>query len=217
MLPCQLPLAARSEPTILLLGAHSDDIEIGCGGTILRLLEEFPSARVHWVVFSAVGERRNEALESANSFLAGAKFKRIVLKDFRDGFFPYSGERIKECFEEIKRECQADLIFTHYRQDLHQDHALVSSMTWNTFRNHAILEYEIMKYDGDLGNPNFYVQLNEAQVTAKTDLLMRCFGTQRGKQWFTPDTFTSLMRLRGVEANATHRFAEAFYARKLAY
>jgi LmbE family N-acetylglucosaminyl deacetylase len=218
MLGCQLPLAGRSEPQILFLGAHSDDIEIGCGGTVLRLLEEFPHAMVHWVVMAAAGARRTEAQRSADSFLAGCKRKQVLLQqEFKDGFFPYSGERLKEFFEALKRECAPDVIFTHYRADLHQDHRIVSELTWNTFRDHAIFEYEIMKYDGDLGNPNFYVQLEERQVSKKIDLLMDCFSSQRSKQWFTPDTFRSLLRLRGVESNARERHAEAFYARKLRY
>ena len=147
---------------ILCLGAHSDDIEIGCGGTILRLLDENPTTEIVWVVFGASGQRRTEAVESANLFLANARRKEIVIKEFRDGYFPYIGAEIKDFFEELKRKYSPDLILTHYRHDLHQDHRLVSELTWNTFRNHFILEYEIIKYDGDIGTPNFFVHLNDS-------------------------------------------------------
>ncbi len=191
---------------ILCLGAHSDDIEIGCGGTILRLLEENPAAEVHWVVLATSERRRTEAVESANLFLANARRKEIVVKEFRDGYFPYVGSEIKDFFEELKKKISPDLILTHYREDLHQDHRLVSELTWNTFRNHLILEYEIVKYDGDLGAPNFFVHL-----------IVGCFNSQGDKSWFTEDVFSSILRLRGVESNAPDKYAEAYYCRKIAY
>jgi LmbE family N-acetylglucosaminyl deacetylase len=202
---------------LLCLGAHSDDIEIGCGGTILRWLEEYPSAEVYWVVLGASDERRAEALLSANRFLAKARHKEVVIKEFRDGYFPYMGAEIKDFFEELKRNYQPDVILTHYRDDLHQDHRLVSQLTWNTFRNHLILEYEIVKYDGDLGVPNFFVNLTTHIVEEKIKTILDCFQSQKTKSWFTNDAFSSIMRLRGIESNASEKYAEAFYNRKMVY
>lgn len=211
-----LTFAAREAPglKVLCIGAHSDDIEIGCGGTILRLLEEIPAVHVHWVVLGAPGPRGAEAVASANRLLANAHTKEVVVKEFRDGFFPHSGAEIKEFFEDLKLVCAPDLVLTHYRNDLHQDHRFVSELTWNTFRDHLILEYEIVKYDGDLGIPNFFVQLNAATCRQKVRHLMECFGSQRSKRWFTEDTFLAMLRLRGLECNAEERYAEAFYCRK---
>jgi LmbE family N-acetylglucosaminyl deacetylase len=200
---------------ILCLGAHSDDIEIGCGATLLTLAHMLPQARVHWVVFTASGERRQEAQDSAYDFLANVQKKEVQLESFRDGFLPYMGAQVKEVFEALKKQVLPDMIFTHYRHDLHQDHRLLCELTWNTWRNHLILEYEIPKYDGDLGVPNFFVPLTEATARQKTALLMRHFQTQANKDWFTEDTFLGLMRLRGMESKAPDRFAEAFYCRKL--
>ena len=203
--------------TILCLGAHSDDIEIGCGGTVLRLLEEMPYAHVRWVVLGAAGPRAAEAVASADKFLANAHNKEVVVKEFRDGYFPHSGAEIKDFFEELKRASTPDLILTHCRNDLHQDHRFVSELTWNTFRDHLILEYEIVKYDGDLGIPNFFVQLSDATCRQKVRNLMECFGSQRSKRWFSEDTFLAMLRLRGLECNAQERYAEAFYCRKGRY
>ncbi len=201
--------------TVLCLGAHSDDIEIGCGGTLLKLAQEYPLLRVHWVVFTAQGTRRQEALESANDFLATVNEKEIVLESFQDGFLPYTGAQVKDYFEALKKQLVPDVIFTHYRHDLHQDHRLLCDLAWNTWRNHLILEYEIPKYDGDLGTPNLFVHLKEAQANQKTDLLMKHFQTQTNKDWFTGDTFMGLMRLRGMESKSPSKFAEAFYCRKI--
>jgi LmbE family N-acetylglucosaminyl deacetylase len=200
---------------ILALGAHADDIEIGCGGTILRLLEENPATEVCWVVLGASGQRRSEAVESANIFLANARRKEIVVKEFRDGYFPYIGTQIKDFFEELKRKYVPDLVLTHYRGDLHQDHRLVSELTWNTFRNHLILEYEIVKYDGDLGAPNFFVHLTESIARTKIQTIVGSFKSQEQKSWFTEDVFSSVLRLRGVESNAPDKYAEAYYCRKI--
>lgn len=200
---------------VLCLGAHSDDIEIGCGGTILRFVEEYPQINVHWIVFGARGPRSEEAQLSAEAFLANAQEKRIVIKGFRDGFFPYIGGEIKDEFERLKREINPDIIFTHYRHDLHQDHRLLCELTWNTFRDHLVLEYEIPKYDGDLGVPNFFVHLDQKTCEKKVNALMGYFATQLGRDWFTADTFYALMRLRGMESRAPENFAEAFYCRKL--
>ncbi|MBK7894885.1 MAG: PIG-L deacetylase family protein [Candidatus Promineifilaceae bacterium] len=201
-------------PHILCLGAHSDDIEIGCGGTILKLLKTYPNAKVTWVVFSATGSRIDEAKASAASFLAGAKEKQIVVKDFRDGFFPYTGADIKAFFETLKPG-NPDLVFTHFRNDRHQDHRVISDLAWNTFRDHLILEYEIPKYDGDLGTPNFYTHLDKETCQEKVRLLVQHFGTQANKHWFTEETFFASLRLRGIESRAPEHYAEAFYGRKI--
>jgi len=202
---------------ILCLGAHSDDIEIGCGGTVLRLLEENPAAEVYWVVLGAAGSRKTEAMESAKLFLAGVKKREVIIRGFRDGYFPQMWAEIKDFFEKLKQECQPDLIFTHFRKDLHQDHKLVSDLTWNTFRNHLILEYEIIKYDGDLGAPNFFIHLTESIVRKKIQTIVDSFKSQKDKSWFTEDAFSSILRLRGIESNSPGKYAEAFYGRKLVY
>ena len=200
---------------LLCLGAHSDDIEIGCGGTLLKLLGADAQISVTWVVLSASGPRAEEARASADLFLRGAAEREVIIQTFRDGHFPFQGSQIKDFFETLKRVPTPDLIFTHTRDDRHQDHRVVSDLTWNTFRNHLIFEYEIAKYDGDLGQPNTFVRLPESVAKRKLELLMECFPSQRQRGWFDADTFSSLMRLRGVEANAPSRFAEGFHARKL--
>ncbi len=204
-----------AKPTILAIGAHSDDIEIGCGGTLLRLAELYPKADVVWVVLSGDGDRGDEARRSAEDFLAGYASSRVVVKGFRDGFFPYTGVAVKEYFEELKADVSPDLIFTHQRADLHQDHRLVSELTWNTFRDHLILEYEVPKYDGDIGAPNAFVHLTEEIAARKVGLILAHFASQLDRRWFTEDLFLSTMRLRGMESNAPTRQAEAFYCRKL--
>ena len=208
------PQDQNSFHRILCLGAHSDDIEIGCGGTILKLLEQFQDVDVYWVVFSATGHRQEEALATANTFLENANKKNIIIKDFRERFFPYIGIEIKEFFDQLSKEVSPDLVLTHYRNDLHQDHKLISELTLNAFRNHMILEYEIPKYDGDLGNPNFFVHLDQPLYQQKLSYLIKHFQTQSNKQWFDEETFSSILRLRGIESNAPDRYAEAFYCRK---
>jgi LmbE family N-acetylglucosaminyl deacetylase len=200
---------------VLCLGAHCDDIEIGCGGTILRLMKENSQLRFHWVVFSSTAQRKREALKAARMFLGPTTRSHVVIQKFRDSFFPYEGRAIKQLFESIKKKFQPDLIFTHYRDDLHQDHRVISELAWNTFRNHLILEYEIPKYDGDLGSPNLFVGLDEELCERKIRNIMTSFASQAGKQWFTDDTFRALLRIRGVESNAEGRYAEAFYSRKI--
>jgi LmbE family N-acetylglucosaminyl deacetylase len=200
---------------VLCLGAHSDDIEIGCGGTLLKLAAHARNVVIHWVVFSAIQERRQEAHDSAAAFLANVAKSTIVLHQFRDGFLPYAGMELKECFEQLKHECSPDLILTHYRNDLHQDHRTISELTWNTFRNHLILEYEIPKYDGDFGSPNVFVPLDRDICQRKIQYLFEYFKTQREKQWFSHELFSAILRLRAMEANATSGYAEAFYCRKL--
>lgn len=202
---------------VLCLGAHCDDIEIGCGGTILRLIESYDNLVFYWVVFSSNLQREQEAEASANKFLKTTKSKNIVIKQFKDGFFPFIGIEIKQMFEQLKQDFNPDIIFTHYRNDLHQDHRLISDFTWNTFRNHLILEYEIPKYDGDLGTPNFFVHLNEEICQEKVNYILDSFHSQAGKQWFTAETFLSILRLRGIESNAPHKYAEAFYCRKVTF
>jgi LmbE family N-acetylglucosaminyl deacetylase len=217
MLKLNLDRNSNSEYKILCLGAHCDDIEIGCGGTILKLIESHPNTVFYWVVFSSNEQRAKEAIKSANIFLQGAKVENIVIKEFRNSYFPFIGTEIKEYFEQLKQDFDPDIVFTHYRQDLHQDHRLISDLTWNSFRNHLILEYEIFKYDGDLGNPNFFVHLDEQKCHQKVKYLLDAFESESNKHWFTEDTFRSLMRLRGVESNSPGKYAEAFYCRKLAF
>jgi LmbE family N-acetylglucosaminyl deacetylase len=202
---------------VLCLGAHSDDIEIGCGATILRLIREYPNVKIHWVVYGATGIRTEEALSSASEILRDVKEKVIAVKEFRDGYFPYVGGEIKEDFERLKIETRPDVIFTHYGKDFHQDHRLISELTWNTFRNHMILEYEIPKYDGDLGAPNFFVHLDETISQWKTQHLLHYFKSQIGKHWFTDDAFLALLRLRGIESISPGNYAEAFYCRKMIF
>lgn len=199
--------------SILCLGAHSDDIEIGCGGTILTLLEAHPETAVTWVVLAGSGARGNEARRSAERFLEKARGKRIIIKEFRDGYFPYQGAEIKDFFESLKREHSPDLTFSHTRADLHQDHRLVCELTWNTFRDQFILEYEIPKYDGDLSAVNCYVPLTNEVADKKVEILSAEFASQRNKHWFTDEIFRALMRIRGMEC-AHAGYAEAFIARK---
>jgi LmbE family N-acetylglucosaminyl deacetylase len=199
---------------ILCLGAHSDDIEIGCGGTLLKLIRDYEDLEVLWVVFSAGGARSREARASAQKLMSGVAKKRIVVKNFRASFFPFDGVRIKSFFEDLK-PFHPDVVFTHHRDDRHQDHRLLSDLAWNTFRHHLILEYEIPKYDGDLGVPNVFVPLDEDLCRRKTGHLCQHFQTQANKHWFTEDTFLSLMRLRGIECASDTRYAEAFYCRKM--
>jgi LmbE family N-acetylglucosaminyl deacetylase len=214
MLALDFARKAAGPLKVLCLGAHSDDIEIGCGGTILRLLSSQQEIDIVWVVFGAGHKREQEARASAALFLGQAKNKNIIVKNFRDGFFPFEGAQIKDFFEELK-SISPDLIFTHYRKDAHQDHRLIEELTWNTFRNHFILEYEIPKYDGDFGQPNVFVPLDQEIYKKKVRYLMEAFETQRSKQWFGEDTFLALMRLRGMECVAPSGYAEAFYCRKL--
>jgi LmbE family N-acetylglucosaminyl deacetylase len=201
--------------TILCLGAHADDIEIGCGGTILRLLAERPRTSVHWVVASAHGARTREAQRSAARLLRGAASRDVRVEAFRDGFLPYDGARVKEMFEELKTRVSPDMIFTHRIDDAHQDHRLISELTRNTFRDHLILEYEIPKYDGDLGHPNVFVPLPTAIRRRKVRLLLSAFPSQASRRWFTAATFEGLMRVRGIECAAPDGFAEAFHVGKM--
>jgi LmbE family N-acetylglucosaminyl deacetylase len=208
-----LRLALPDGPLRLLcLGAHADDIEIGCGGAVLRLLEEHPGSAVDWIVFSGEGERCREAEASAADFLAGAAERRVAVHRFRDGFFPWEGAAIKERFEQLKGETEPNLVLTHWKGDAHQDHRTVAELTWNTWRRHLVLEYEVPKMEGDIGNPSLFVPLASGHVARKLELLARHFGTQRSKSWFDEGTFRGLLRLRGV--NAGTDWAEGFYLRR---
>lgn len=202
---------------VLCLGAHSDDIEIGCGGTMLRFLRERGDVSVRWVVLTGNEQRAEEARRSAALFLEHARESEVVVHGFRDGFLPYVGAEVKDAFEGLKDGPTPDLIFTHHGRDLHQDHRLLSELTWNTFRDHLVLEYEIPKYDGGLATPNFFMPIDKGTLRQKTDLLMRMFATQRDKRWFTPETFEGLMRLRGIEGASPTGYAEGFHLRKVRY
>ena len=202
---------------ILCIGAHCDDIEIGCGGTLLELQRKRKDMTIQWVILSSNEKRAAEAEKSAARFLKGAKDYSLTKGVFKDGYFPYLGSGIKDFFEELKKEAAPDLVFTHYRSDFHQDHRIVSELTWNTFRNHLILEYEIPKYDGDMGSPNLYFQLDQETCSEKIDIIKSSYKTQEKKQWFDEETFWSLLRLRGMEANSKHKYAEGFYCRKIVF
>jgi LmbE family N-acetylglucosaminyl deacetylase len=209
-----MPLRWDQVQRVLCLGAHADDIEIGCGGTIMSLLEEMPKLEVCWVVLSGDGQRASEAERACKAF-CGASRVDLIQESFADSFFPQEGRSIKEYLHELSKRISADLIFTHHRQDRHQDHRLVAELTWNAFRGSTILQYEIPKWEGDLGQPNFYVPLTEAVVQRKAAQLVECFPSQASKPWFDAETFLGLARLRGVEATSPTRFAEAFHCEKL--
>lgn len=205
---------ARDEPlAILCLGAHADDIEIGAGGTILSLLARHPGSRVLWVVLSANAQREGEARESAAAMLRSAGRADVAVHHFEDGFFPGELPRIKRAFEELKT-FSPDLILTHHRADHHQDHRVVSELTWNTFRDHLVLEYEVLKYDPDLGNPNLFVPLSPETAATKVDVICNCFASQRRRRWFNQETFMAMLHVRGAQAASPSGLAEGFYAPK---
>ncbi len=206
-----LPLLP-SDAKVLLLGAHCDDIEIGAGGLLDQLARARPQARFHWVSFSADGEREAETRTAARRLLAGVDLQCHVDR-FRGSYFPTELAALKDRFEALK-SLQPDLVLTHCRGDLHQDHRVIHGLTWNTFRDHLILEYEIPKFDGDLGQPNAFFPLSREQLDRKVAVLMDCFPSQRGRGWFTPETFIGLARIRGIECAAPEGYAEAFYLRK---
>jgi len=201
----------RSVGKLLVLGAHADDIEIGCGGTILRLTREIPGLSVKYVVFSGSAQRHAEAQSAADQLLRQANEKSVSLYTFRDAYFSHDAS-LKDRFESLKQEFQPDLILTHAQSDAHQDHRTINELTWNTWRNHLILEYEIPKWDGDIHRQNFYIRLDDADTLKKVDILLKCYPSQSSKHWFDAETFRGLMRLRGLESNT--RYAEAFVARK---
>ena len=199
---------------LLALGAHCDDIEIGAGGTLLEWGAAGMLARVDWMVCTSSPERAAEAQEAASAFLAGVPDVDVVVHEFRDGFLPHEGPAVKDAFEDLKRRVSPDIVLTHAREDRHQDHRLVSDLAWNTFRDHLVLEYEIPKYDGDLGQPNAFVPISPEHVVRKWELLRECYRSQAGRYWFTEETFRALLRLRGVEARSETGYAEAFTLRK---
>jgi LmbE family N-acetylglucosaminyl deacetylase len=212
-----LLLAAPGERlSVLCLGAHSDDIEIGAGATLLGMQERGVRLNVHWCVLSGGVEREREARASAADFLWAAESSQIEVMSFKDSFFPEQGEAIKSWFAALRERVNPDLVLTHRRGDAHQDHRHVCRLTWNTFRDHCILEYEIPKWDGDMGQPNLYAPVSAAVLKRKIDLLITHFGSQRSKQWFDSETFGGLARLRGMECRAPERYAEAFFGHKLA-
>jgi LmbE family N-acetylglucosaminyl deacetylase len=202
---------------VLALGAHADDIEIGCGGTLLRLAAEGRGLEVHWEVFCSTAERAAEARASAAAFLAGVPAAKIVVGSRRDGFLPYEAVAVKEEFERLKGEFAPDVVFTHYRDDRHQDHRLVSELTWNTWRNHLVLEYEIPKYDGDFGTPNFFSPLASEVLERKASLVLEHFRSQANKHWFSADLLRAVARIRGMECVSPSGLAEAFYCRKAVF
>ena len=217
MLSLILSPPRRTPLKLLCLGAHADDIEIGCGGTVLRLGAEVPDLVVRWIVFSGMGEREVEARSSATAFLKNASQAQIEVLGFRDGYFPFQGTQIKDWFEALKRDFDPSLVLTHCQGDAHQDHRLLAELTHNTFRDHLVLEYEIPKYDGDLGNPGLFVTLTQAQVRQKVEIISRHYASQRGRSWFSDETFVAMARLRGINCNAAEGMAEAFYARKIVF
>jgi len=202
---------------ILCLGAHCDDIEIGCGGTLLRLGETQPQTHVHCVIFSSSPIRKKETLKALGTILKGFEQTTIEILEFRNSYFPYVAQEIKEYFESLKTKIDPNLILSHFRDDRHQDHRLISDLTWNSFRDHMILEYEIPKYDGDIGQPNTYIEIPEPEVVKKTACIIDCFPSQKNHDWFTEETFRALMRLRGIECNARSGYAEAYHCRKIKF
>jgi LmbE family N-acetylglucosaminyl deacetylase len=214
MLPLEIGNGEPARKRVLAIGAHPDDIEIGCAGTILKLIEQDALAEVWWVVLSGADARADEAYQSAEALLEKVPRSEIVVRDFPDSFFPYEGQRIKRYFEQLKADFSPDLVLTHQRADLHQDHRLCCELTWNSFRDHLILEYEVPKYDGDMSAPNAFVPLDEHLRQRKIDHLMRYFGSQRSKLWFGEELFLSLLRLRGMECNSPSSYAEGFFCRK---
>lgn len=212
MLPFALTPPRGRALRVLCLGAHADDIEIGCGGTLLQLVRQ--GAEVHWAVFSGNAARQEEARQSARRFLGRSGLRRLMLMEFRDGFFPAQFAEIKEAGEEIAAQIRPDLVLTHFRHDRHQDHRILSDLAWNTFRRQVVLEYEVAKWDGDLSQPNAFVPLSHAMARRKVQYLMEIFATQRARDWFDEETFFGLLRLRGVECRAQSGWAEGFYARK---
>jgi len=214
MLALEFENRAQYGVNVLCLGAHCDDIEIGCGGTILKIAESYKINSLFWVTFCSNQKRAEEAANSAQFFLERVTNKQVIIKNFRDGFLPYSGYEVKEYFESLKQQIQPEIIFTHYRHDLHQDHRLICELTWNTYRDNLILEYEVPKFDGDLGSPNSFVILDDEIAKKKVDIILENFKSQNTKEWFSRETLYSLMKLRAVETHVANKYAEAFYCRK---
>ena len=214
-----LGLILQAEPRralrVLCIGAHCDDIEIGCGGALLALQAARRPLTVDYALLSGTAERCREAAGAMRRFVRPSCRGELLTGDFSDGRFPAEYAGIKDWFETLKRRPRPDVIFCHERQDRHQDHRIVNEMVWNTFRDQLILEYEIPKWDGGLGEPAVYVPLTARQAARKADLLLASYATQAGRDWFTRDTFMALTRLRGVECRSPSGHAEAFHGRKL--
>ena len=210
----QVQFGANTAPTILLLGAHCDDIEIGCGGTVMQLARRYPKARFVWVTLSSDAERAAETRAAAERLLRDAREHEVRIEAFPGSYFPASFAALKDYFEGLKA-LKPDLVLTHFRNDLHQDHRVTNELTWNTFRNHLVLEYEIPKFDGDMGVPNVFFPLTRAELQRKCDIVTECFPSQAKRTWFSRETFEAIARLRGIECNAPDGFAEAFHGRKI--
>lgn len=217
MSPLNLSPVRGRDLEVLCIGAHCDDIEIGCGGTILALQQRHANCRIHWLILTSNAARRAEALTGAEALVQPSARGEVRICELPDGLLPAHFAEVKSEFEGLRRVIEPDLIFTHHGRDLHQDHSLVSQVTWQTFRNHMVWEYEIPKYDGDLATPNMYVPLTSVVATRKTDVITRSFTSQASKSWFTAENLLSMMRLRGLESRAPSGFAEAFHCRKLGF
>lgn len=214
MLKMNLDIETSRPLKVLCIGAHCDDIEIGCGGTLLKLFATYPNSFCYWVILCSTAERERECRNSAETFLAGVREREVAINHFRDGYLPFQGTDLKDYFESLKGDISPDIVFTHHRHDLHQDHRMVADLTWNTFRNHLILESEIPKYDGDLRSPNLFVELDESHCRQKIDHILAYYKTQKTRTWFDEDTFWALLRLRGLEAHSPTGLAEGFHVRK---
>ena len=215
MSPLSLAPPASDGPDVLCIGAHCDDIEIGCGGTVLALQRQFPRCRIHWLILTSDAARRGEAEASARRFVGDRARGEVSICDLPDGLLPAHFARVKTCFNDMRGRVAPDVVFTHHGADRHQDHALLAEVTWQTFRDHTIWEYEIPKYDADLATPNMYVPLTESVAAQKVDTIMRSFASQRDKFWFTPENLMAVMRLRGLECRSPSGLAEGFHCRKL--
>ena len=209
-----LSLPGREPLKVLCLGAHCDDIEIGCAGTLMTLQQRHPGSSFEWVVFTREERRDAETRKAAAQVHEGVAPANVEILDFRMSYLPFEGAKVKDHFETIKRRIEPSVIFTHRLEDRHQDHRLIAELTWNTFRNHLVLEYEIPKYEGDLGHPNLYVPLDAAVAARKVEMLMSCFPSQHSRAWFSRELFEGQLRLRGIECNAPSGCAEAFHVRK---
>ncbi|HXD05105.1 MAG TPA: PIG-L deacetylase family protein [Burkholderiaceae bacterium] len=217
MLALTLQSPQRPRLEVLCVGAHCDDIEIGCGGAVLSLQREGRACRFHWLVLSSVPQRRDEASAAFEAMVMPQNRGELRVFGLRDGLLPSHFAELKSYFEQMKSDVEPDLIFTHHGADRHQDHAIVSQVTWQTFRDHTIWEYEIPKFDGDLSTPNLYVPLSSDVAAMKVDVIMTSFASQAGKPWFKADNLQAMMRLRGIESRSGSGFAEAFHCRKLLF
>jgi LmbE family N-acetylglucosaminyl deacetylase len=217
MLALTLAPPSARQLDILCIGAHCDDIEIGCGGTILSLQRQYPRCKIHWLVLTSVPTRRQEAMTAVRKFIRPSARGEVRIGTLPDGYLPAHFSEVKTQFEDLKRAIHPDLILTHHELDRHQDHSLISQITWQTFRDHMIWEYEIPKYDGDLLTPNMYVPLVSAVAARKVAMIVRTFSSQETKSWFSAENLLAAMRIRGLESRSPSGFAEAFHCRKLVW